>query len=156
MPINVSFEPETNVMVFKLVAFWNAPLPIDVTEAGMIIDVKLEHVKNALLLIDITEDGIVIDFKLVQPSNAAMPIIKSCEPDANVTVSKLVQLMNAPAWISVTEAGIVIDVKPVQLLNALAPIDVTLTPPNILGITKGPAYVFGVNPVIVAEPDATE
>ena len=84
-------------MVFNLVAFWNAPLPIDVTEAGMIIDVKLEHVKNALLLIDITEDGMIIDFKLVQLSNADIPIITSCEIGANVTVSKLVQLMNAPA-----------------------------------------------------------
>ena len=56
-----------------------------------------------------------------------MPIVRSCEPDANVT-----------------------DVKPVQLLNAAMPIDVTVKPPNVLGISNGLVYDVGVKPVIEA------
>ena len=49
----------------SLNAFWL----IDVTEAGMIIDVKPEP-SNAFMPINVTELGMVIDVKLEQPENA--------------------------------------------------------------------------------------
>jgi hypothetical protein len=50
--------------------------------------------------------------------------------------------------IDVTKAGMVIDFKLVQFWNTAAPIDVTVTPPNVLGISKGLGYDFGVKLVI--------
>lgn len=76
------------------------------------IVVKLELL-NALSPIDVTEAGMVIDFKLVQLSNAAMPMVRSRESDANFIDDKLLHIMNAVCPIDVTEAGMVIDVKPV-------------------------------------------
>jgi len=125
------------------------------------IVVKLELL-NALSPIDVTEAGMVIDFKLVQLSNAAMPMVRSRESDANFIDDKLLHIMNAVCPIDVTEAGMVIDVKllhdwnakmPIdvtdagmvidvksgQSWNALSPIAVTVTPPNISGIINGPA-----------------
>ena len=113
-PIVRSFEPDANVIAFKPAQFLNAFSPIDVTEAGMVIDVKPEP-QNAALMIVVTEAGIFTDVKLVQAENTPSLIVRSFELEANV-----------------------IDVKPVQFMNALLPIDVTLIPPNIPGISKGP------------------
>ena len=96
---------------------------------------------------DVTEAGMVIDVKLVAFANAKMPIVRSCEPEPNVTGVKLVQPLNAASPIYSTEAGMIIDVTPLQPLNAFMPIDVIVKPPNIPGIFNGPIYSFGKNPV---------
>ena len=92
MPIVESCEPEVNVIDVKLEQPQNTASPIDVTEAGIVIDVNLEQLVNALL-----------------------PIVRSCESDENVTDVKLVQPQNTFSPIVLTEAGIMIDVKFVQL-----------------------------------------
>ena len=63
---------------------------IDVTELGMVTEVKLVQLPKAPCLIDVTELGMVTEVKLEQPLKARLPI-------------------------DVTELGMVIEVKPVQL-----------------------------------------
>ena len=71
---------------------WNAAFPIDVTEAGIVIDVKPEQLENAASPIVVTEAGMIIDDKLLQFWKACVPIVRSCEPDANVMDDNLEQL----------------------------------------------------------------
>ena len=59
----------------------NAFLPIDVTDAGMVIDVKLAQFWNAKIPIDVTKAGMPIDVKVLQAENALAPMVLSCEPD---------------------------------------------------------------------------
>ena len=72
--------------------FWNARLPILVTLAGIVIDVKLVALENApeLILIRVDVPAKVIDVKLVKFANVPEPIL-------------------------VTLSGMVIDVKLVAL-----------------------------------------
>ena len=53
-----------NVIVFNAVQFWNAELPIVVTEFGMVMDFRPEQLLNAVALIVVTEFGMVTDVKL--------------------------------------------------------------------------------------------
>jgi hypothetical protein len=64
-----------------------------------------------------------------------MPIVRSCEPDANVIDVKPVQFMNAFWLIDVTESGMIIDVNPVQSLNA--EISIVLTVFGIVNVEPG-------------------
>lgn len=54
-------------MEFKALQYKNAPIPIEVTEAGIITVVKAVQLSKALLPIDMTEDGMLIEIKLPQP-----------------------------------------------------------------------------------------
>ena len=75
----------------KLLQSSKVPLPILVTEFGIVIDVKPLQPENADVPILVTEFGIVIDVKLLQLQKAILPILD-------------------------TEFGIVIDAKPMQPL----------------------------------------
>jgi hypothetical protein len=51
----------------KFVHLAKAPLPREVSESGIMTDVKPEHPLKALLSIDVTEFGIATDVKPEQP-----------------------------------------------------------------------------------------
>jgi hypothetical protein len=57
--------PSSTIIDVKLEHCWNAFEPIDVTEAGMVIDVKPEP-WNAFEPIVVTELGMIIDVKFEQ------------------------------------------------------------------------------------------
>ena len=65
-------------------------MPIDVTEAGIVIDVKPVQPWNALPPIDLTKAGILIDVKPVQPEKTLLPI------DVTVTLPNIPGIFNGP------------------------------------------------------------
>ena len=58
------------------------------------MDVNDSHPLNAFDPIDVTEDGIVIDVRLLQPEKASFPIDVIFD-DVKFTLFKLVKLLNA-------------------------------------------------------------
>ena len=96
--------------------------PIDVTEDGIVMEVKPVQWAKQLPPIDVTEDGIVMEVKPVQPEK---------EFPSNV----------------VTEEGIVMEVKPVQPEKLQSPKATTVynspsLPLIFSGITMSPEYPF--------------
>ena len=86
-------------MEVKRSQYPNAP-EIEVTEFGIVIDVKRIQPQKVPLSIDLTELGIVKEVKLAQPLKAEEPIV-------------------------FTELGISIEIKLEQSEKALLPIEVT-------------------------------
>ena len=74
--------------------------------------------------IDVTELGMIMDVKLVHPANAYWLIVSSCEFSSNVTDVNAEQDSNANSSINVTDAGIVMDVNFPIFLNRFLRIDV--------------------------------
>jgi hypothetical protein len=70
-----------------------ALLPIVVTEAGIVIDVRFVQPSNALLPIVVIDSGIRIEVRFVQPLNAlfSTPVIKLLR----ITIFKFVLLEKA-------------------------------------------------------------
>lgn len=75
---------------------------------------KLGQLKNASLPIVVTDAGMTNDVKILQLLNAVLPIVRSCELEANVIDVKLLQLSNALVSIVVTDAGMTIDANLAQ------------------------------------------
>jgi len=111
-------------------------LPIDVTNLGIVIDVKLVQDWNVLSLIYVSVSGIVIDEKLEQRVNACVPRDVRFEVGVNIIVVKLIHFWKAAVPINVTVSGINIDVNPV-LANAPEPRDVTNCP-TVTSISVSP------------------
>ena len=107
--------------------------PIDVTELGIVTDVNPVQYWNAYLPIVVTESGIVLFLQpainvFVDVSIIALQLLRESYilfPDSTLISVKLEHPANTPSPISVTESGIVTDVNPVQYSNALFPIVVT-------------------------------
>jgi len=92
-------------MVSNEVQSLNAPLPIMVTEEGIVMlinEVQSENAKSSMLLAKVqrkispspmlvTEVGIVMVSNEVQPKNALEPILVNCESVRIVMVSNEVQ-----------------------------------------------------------------
>ena len=74
------------------------------------MDVNNSHPSNAPIPIDVTEDGMVIDVRFVQLLKAHVPIDVIFD-DVIFTVFKLVQLWNVLFSIDVTPDGIEMDGK---------------------------------------------
>jgi len=87
------------------------------------MDVNEEHPSNAWGPIDSTEDGMVIDVRLLQPEKANTPV--DVRFDVIFTVFKLLHPLNVWSLIEVTADGIVMDVNEEHPSNALGPIDST-------------------------------
>jgi len=49
-------------------------IPIEVTDEGILIEVKLEHPEKALIPIETTDEGILIEVKLEHPLKVLVPI----------------------------------------------------------------------------------
>ena len=71
-PINVT---EFGMVIDVKPLYENASPSIDVTELGMVIDVKPVHPEKATLPMDVTEFGMVTEASLVQTENALLPIV---------------------------------------------------------------------------------
>ena len=80
------------------------------TFSGILMDV-MAQLTNAFCPMVTTDAGIVMEFKLEQASNALCPILLSSEPAANVTVVVNAHALNALSPIEVTVAGILMEVK---------------------------------------------
>ena len=100
------------IIEVKPVQFLKAVLPIDVTELGMLIDVRLEHPKKVLSFIDVTESGMVIEVKLVQFLKAVLPIDVT-EFGMLIDV-RLEHPKKVLSLMDVIELGMIIEVKPEQ------------------------------------------
>ena len=81
--------PLSTFMLVKPLQLENAPVPIEVTELGMVTLVRPLQLRNAPSPIEVTELGMVTLVKPLQPRNASSPI-------------------------SMTELGIVTLVRPLQ------------------------------------------
>ncbi|MCL2631350.1 MAG: hypothetical protein FWD49_07550 [Firmicutes bacterium] len=66
---------------------------------------------NALMPIEVTELGIVIEVKPVASRNACCPIVVIVLPSAKVIVDRFVVPLNAFQPIEVTELGIMTEVR---------------------------------------------
>jgi len=87
----------------------NAKSPIVLTEFPIVTDARLLHDLKAHHPIDKTEFGIFILVRLVHPSNAKSPIVLTEFPI--VTDARLLQFLKASSSINVTESGMIIEVK---------------------------------------------
>ena len=86
--------------------------PMEVTEAGMVMDWRLVLPKNALLPIEVTELGRLTDERLVQPSKAHAPIVETELPIDTPVIP--VHPLKAKLPIAVTVFGIETEVMSVQ------------------------------------------
>ena len=86
-----------------------------VTELGMVILVRLEHLANAELPMEVTKLPIVAFCNLEQPKNAEPMVVTEF---GMVIPVRLEQLENAELPMDVTESGMVIPVRLVQPENA--------------------------------------
>ena len=93
----------------RLVQFLKADSPIEVTDVGMMIEVKPELAK-ANLEIDVMDVGIVTEVNLVHPLKAASPIDFTVEGMG--TAFKSTQFEKTPLPIDVIEVGIVNEENP--------------------------------------------
>ena len=113
-----------------------APLPIEVTELGMVMLVKPLQAQNAQSPISLTELGMVTLVKPLQPQNAPSPIevtelgiIVFLHPLINmfVAVSIMALQFSCESYTELPLSTFML-VKPLQPLNAPRPISVTELP----------------------------
>ena len=111
---------------------------MEITELGMVIDVKPLHSRNAFSPMVITVLGITVFLQpaisvLVAVSMMALQSLRlsyTVFPVSTCIDVRPLQPWNALPSMEITELGIVMDVKPLQLLNAAIAMVVT-----VLGIT---------------------
>ena len=115
------------ITVSRLLQSANAWIPIDVTEAGMVTDVKPDRPSHKLLGITLTLSPKVKSVIFVQFPNAHRALYPAAIQLSalNVTVDRPLQPEKTELPKDVTELPIIIEVKPLQLENAQPPILVT-------------------------------
>ena len=92
--------------------FVNALVPIDVTELGIVIEVREEQELKTSLAIEVTKSGMVIEIKEEQLQKAAYPIeVKYGGSDIEI---KLESFLNVPELPNVPLGIEVIDVKDIS------------------------------------------
>ena len=104
----------------------------------MLTLVKLLHSSNAPLPIEVTELGMVTLVKLVQPSNALLPI--NVTELGMLTLVKPLQSRNAPSPIEVTELGIIVFLHP--LINMFVAVSIMALQFSCESYTELPLSTF--------------
>lgn len=102
--------PDSTTICPNLEQLLNAPMPIDVTELGMIIEDRSEQPSKAHLPIDVIEFGMTIEANPVQPPKAYSPIDET-ELGMIAEVSPVCPL-KAQESIATTEFGIIVLLQP--------------------------------------------
>lgn len=89
----------------------------------MLIDARLLQPEKAFVPIDVTDSGIVTEVRPVQLTN--IPSLRAVTDSGMVIEARLLQPEKASLPMDVTEFGIVIDARLLQKRKASLPMDVT-------------------------------
>jgi hypothetical protein len=93
-PSIVGLSPKKYTLLRALAAS-NAPHPMEVTPAGMVMAVSALAPLNVPYPIEVTPSGMVIPVRALAPLNAPVPMEVSRLPSAKVTVARLLAFLNA-------------------------------------------------------------
>jgi hypothetical protein len=93
-PAIVGLSPKKYTLL-RALASSNAPHPMEVTPAGMVIAVSALAPLNVPYPIEVIPAGMVMVVSALAPLNALVPMEVSLLPAAKVTVARLVALKNA-------------------------------------------------------------